>query len=329
MAENGEPDPQVSAEPVRAWLEELRSVRRYSPNTLAAYGRDLRHLLDSAGELPLAEVSANHLRRYLARLHGQGHSPRSLARMLAAWRGFFQWWAPRIGLTANPADGLRAPRAARSLPKALPVEEAQVLLDRGAASADAPADRCDAAMFELCYGSGLRLAELVGLDVHYVRDGDYQSQGWIDLDAADVTVLGKGGKRRIVPIGRKAGDALRAWLAVRQPAVNAASVDAHALFLGMRGRRIAPRAVQQRLAQWGIRAGVPSHVHPHVLRHSFASHVLQSAGDLRAVQEMLGHASISTTQIYTKLDFQHLAAAYDKAHPRAAPPGASKIDDEG
>jgi integrase/recombinase XerC len=309
---------------VHAWLHELETVRRYSPHTLAAYRRDLCHLVECAGKMPLEQVASAQMRRFLGKLHGEGLSPRSLARILAAWRGFYKWWAPTLGLSANPADGIRAPRAPRSLPKALGVEQTQAMLDHGATAGlpRSPAARCDAAMFELLYSSGLRLSELTGLDVRYVRIPTYESRGWVDLDGADVTVLGKGGKRRGVPVGAKACDALRDWLAVRADvaAPNAAPDDEFALFLGERGRRIAPRAVQTRLARFADAAGVPTRVHPHVLRHSFASHVLQSAGDLRAVQEMLGHASISTTQIYTRLDFQHLAAAYDRAHPRAAPP---------
>jgi len=323
-----EPDaPQVDLPPaVLAWLAELEGVRRYSPHTLDAYRRDLRHLVDCAGTVPLESVASIQVRRFLGKLHGQGLSPRTLARILAAWRGFYKWWVPQIGLPGNPADGIRAPRAPRSLPKALGVEQTQAMLDHGAASGQvrSPVERCDAAMFELLYSSGLRLSELIGLDMRYVHRADYESTGWLDLDEAEVTVLGKGGKRRSVPVGAKAVEALRDWLAVRNDvaAPNAPPEDSFALFLGERGKRIAARRVQTRLARFGEQAGVATRVHPHVLRHSFASHVLQSAGDLRAVQEMLGHASISTTQIYTRLDFQHLAAAYDRAHPRAAPPPA-------
>ncbi|OFS51651.1 tyrosine recombinase XerC, partial [Achromobacter xylosoxidans] len=214
----------------------------------------------------------------------------------------------------------RAPKAPRSLPKALSVEQAQALLDRAPAKvATEPAALRDQAMFELLYSSGLRLSELVGLDLRYARSADYESRGWLNLDEAEVIVLGKGGKRRSVPVGQAAVAALQRWIEARpQLAPPAASPsDAAALFLGARGRRISPRVVQLQLAHVAQAAGLPTHVHPHVLRHSFASHVLQSAQDLRAVQEMLGHANISTTQIYTRLDFQHLARAYDQAHPRA------------
>ena len=323
------------APPMLQWLQHLETARRYSAHTLSAYRRDLQQLMTLAGGLPLADISSGHIRRYLGQLHARGMGPRSLARMLASWRGFYQWWAPQAGLPGNPVAGLRAPKAPRGLPKALSVDQTQALLDHvpgtvgGVAAHLSEPDRLvasrDRAMFELFYSSGLRLSELTGLDVRYLKTAQYESAGWIDLDAAEVSVLGKGGKRRTVPVGEAARTALTAWLADRpslakddasQLAANPA--DANALFVGVRGARIAPRMVQTQLARWAQAAGVPAHVHPHVLRHSFASHVLQSAEDLRAVQEMLGHASISTTQIYTRLDFQHLAKVYDKAHPRAA-----------
>ncbi|WP_124077255.1 tyrosine recombinase XerC [Pigmentiphaga humi] len=309
------------------WLGHLESGRRYSVHTLAAYRRDLGWLVELADGLPLEHVSQGHVRRYLGLLHAQGLSPRSLARILATWRGFYQWWAPRAGMAANPAAGVRGPKVPRGLPKALSVDQTQALLDHeppqaGEQRGQTDAQRCaialrDTAMFELFYSSGLRLAELVGLDTAYVRAAGYESASWLDLEQAEVSVLGKGGKRRIVPVGSQACTALRAWLEARPVLAAAAGADVHALFLGLRGRRVSTRVVQAQLARRGQSAGVPTHVHPHVLRHSFASHVLQSAEDLRAVQEMLGHANISTTQIYTRLDFQHLAKVYDKAHPRA------------
>lgn len=312
--------------PMLEWLEHLGSGRRYSPHTLAAYRRDLAHLVELADDVPLERVSQGHVRRYLGQLHAQGMSPRSLARLLASWRGFYQWWAPRVGMPGNPAAGVRGPKAPRGLPKALSVDQTQALLDHTPpVAAEVTGQNAeqrhavelrDTAMFELFYSSGLRLSELVGLDTAYAREPGYESSSWLDLAEAEVSVLGKGSKRRIVPVGSRACEALRAWLDARP--VLAAGGEAHALFVGLRGRRISARVVQAQLARRGQAAGVPTHVHPHVLRHSFASHVLQSAEDLRAVQEMLGHASISTTQIYTRLDFQHLAKVYDKAHPRAA-----------
>jgi integrase/recombinase XerC len=305
---------------VARWLDELARVRRYSPHTVAAYRRDMAVLLEAIDGCLLRDVGPGDIRRQLARLHADGASPRSLARMLSTWRSFYHWWSQHIDLALNPAEGVRAPKAPRGLPKALSVEQAAALLD---ATPQAPRDtmaaECalvrDRAMFELLYSSGLRLSELVGLDLRHTRHGGHESRGWIDMAAREVNVLGKGGKRRTVPMGRQAHEALVQWLDSRAVLADPAEP---ALFVGTRGKRISPRVVQLQLERWARQSGSAAHVHPHVLRHSFASHVLQSAQDLRAVQEMLGHANISTTQIYTRLDFQHLAAAYDQAHPRAA-----------
>lgn len=306
---------------VTQWLSFLQTQRRYSTHTIRAYQRDLGELVRLADGLPLDKIAERHIRQYLAKLHGQGQLPRSLARLLAAWRSFFSWWAPKVGLTVNPARDVRAPKIAKSLPKALPVDQTQVLLDHSALRASKePLTIRDRAMFELLYSSGLRVSELIGLDASHQHLHGHQSNGWIDLEQGEVHVLGKGGKRRTVPVGKQAREAVDAWLKVRSRLIkpNAEVGDQAALFVGARGKRIHPRVVQQRLADVALAAGLPTHVHPHVLRHSFASHVLQSAQDLRAVQDMLGHASISTTQIYTKLDFQHLASVYDTAHPRAS-----------
>lgn len=307
--------------PMAEWLEVLGSQRRYSPHTLAGYRRDLLLLCDAAKDVPLENIGEGHVRQAVARLHAAGHHPRSLARMLSAWRGFFAWWAPRAGLAINPVAGIRAPKANRALPKALSVDQTQSLLDRSGLPPPATAvDWRDQAMFEVLYSSGLRLAELVSLDRQHIRSTGYASQSWVDLEAGEAIVHGKGGKTRSVPLGRKAIEALEEWLRHRHELERNPSVgpDADAaLFLGARGARISPRVVQKQLADLAVKAGLPVHVHPHSLRHSFASHLLQSAQDLRAVQELLGHANISTTQIYTRLDFQHLAQVYDQAHPRA------------
>ena len=304
----------------RQWLTHLERNRRYSVHTLSAYQRDLQQLVRLADQKPLEQLVNGNIRHFLARLHGQGHGPRSLARMLAAWRGFYKWWAPQISMATNPAADVRAPKAARSLPKALSVDQTKALLDAPASLAqNDPVSIRDRAIFELFYSSGLRLSELVSLDIEYTQHKEHTSVSWINLPDHDVHVLGKGGKRRSVPIGAQAIKAIEHWLAVRSQLVNAHTIgaDQAALFIGTRGRRISPRVIQLQLGKLSTLAGMPTHVHPHVLRHSFASHVLQSAQDLRAVQEMLGHANISTTQLYTKLDFQHLAKAYDAAHPRA------------
>ena len=287
----------------RAWLGALEHQRRLSPHTLANYARAISVLFGAKDKAGLREVDAQQIRRFVARLHGSGLSGRTLALTLSAWRGFYRWLARHHGFPSNPVQGVRAPKSARRLPKALSVEQAQQLLEAPAAAA--PEDRRDRAMFELLYSSGLRLAELVALDA---------DDGRLDLRQAEVTVTGKGAKTRTVPVGARAREALRDWLKAR---ALLARPGERALFVGARGRRIAPGTVQARLRAWSRRRGLGAAVHPHMLRHSFASHVLQSSQDLRAVQEMLGHASISTTQVYTHLDFQALAKVYDAAHPRA------------
>jgi integrase/recombinase XerC len=284
-----------------AFLAELAVQRQASPHTLAAYRRDLDKLAGIAGDVDLVQLTAAHLRRGLMVLHGQDLGPRSIARTLSGWRGFYAWLAKKGQVSVNPTDGLRAPKRPRSLPKALGVDQVGAMLD---AEPEDVLEIRDAAMFELLYSSGLRLAELVSLEW----------PGGLDLEGDEVTVTGKRRKTRAVPIGGKAKQALLAWLAVRDELLQG---EQPALFLGRNGTRLTPRQVENRLDQWAQRHGAGQHVHPHMLRHSFASHVLQSSGDLRAVQEMLGHASISATQIYTHLDFQHLAKSYDAAHPRA------------
>ena len=295
------------------YLGELVTQRQLSPHTVAAYRRDLAELAELAGHSDWPRLSHADMRRFAARLHAAGQNPRSIARKLSGWRGFYQWLSLQVSLPANPVDGVRAPRRAKSLPKALAVDDAVQLLEANRHGHPEPAELCNRAMFELLYSSGLRVSELAGLDLAYTDGKNGNSLGWLDLKAGEVVVTGKGGKMRRVPVGGPAREALAAWLAVRPPAADGSP----ALFLSSRGARITPRVVQQRLKQHAIKAGAPVHVHPHVLRHSFASHLLQSSGDLRAVQELLGHASITSTQVYTALDFQHLAAVYDKAHPRA------------
>jgi integrase/recombinase XerC len=290
---------------VDAFLSELAHQRRASPHTLAAYGHDLARLTRLAGEQPLATMASHQLRRFVMQLHAQGLAAGSLARVLSAWRAYYRWLARRGGIARNPCDGLRPPKRAKALPKALAIDQTQALLDT---PAEAWLEVRDLAMFELFYSSGLRLAELVSLDVG----------GGADPAEGMVTVTGKRGKTRVVPLGAKAAEAVRAWLQRRSML---AAPDEPALFVGRRGSRLNPRTVERRLDAWARKTGIGLHVHPHMLRHSFASHVLQSSGDLRAVQEMLGHASIGTTQVYTHLDFQHLAKVYDAAHPRARKAG--------
>jgi len=282
----------------REYLDALKHQRRLSAATLRNYAHAIGLLLKETTALEALEPAQ--ARRYIAMLHAKGASPRTLALTLSAWRGLYRWLARHRGFAANPVLGIRAPRAGRPLPKALSVEAAQRLLDGDFESL--PLNLQDAAMFELLYSSGLRVGELVALDL-----ADQPSQG-------EVTVTGKGSKTRTVPVGTKARAALERWLLARN---QICATGEEALFVGARGRRITASRVWQRLGAWARRRGLAEHVHPHMLRHSFASHMLQSSQDLRAVQELLGHASISTTQVYTHLDFQALAKVYDAAHPRA------------
>jgi integrase/recombinase XerC len=269
--------------------------------TREAYLRDVGVLKALAGDTALTALAPAMLRRFLAQLHARGLGGRSLARTLSGWRAFYRFALERVpALKEDPCAGLKAPRSPRRLPAALSPDEAVQLV---AIQGDDPLAVRDRALFELAYSSGLRLAELAGLDV-----------GSIDLATGEVRVWGKGSKERIVPVGEPARDAIRAWLQLRG---GLPVKEPSALFLSRSGRRIGPRAIERRLAFWAVKRGLSQHVHPHMLRHSFASHLLQSSGDLRAVQEMLGHASIASTQVYTHLDFQYLAKIYDQAHPRA------------
>lgn len=284
------------------FLDQLAHQRRLSAGTARNYRRAVEQLLALNEGVPLRELEPQQLRRTVSQLHARGVSGRTIAYLISGWRGFFNWLVKHRGYSRNPCVGLRAPRSPKGLPKALSPDLMARLLE---GAANAPVQWRDKAMFEVFYSSGLRLAELVSLDLADARSL---------LRQAEVTVTGKGAKTRTVPVGSKARAAVEAWLAQR---AKLARPGESALFVGARGRRIAPSSVRYALAQWARRLGLPQHVHPHMLRHSFATHMLQSSGDLRAVQEMLGHSSISTTQVYTHLDFQHLAKAYDAAHPRA------------
>lgn len=352
--DSGDPAAPILDADIERHLLHLAVERRLAARTLVLYRDALVRLMRFADsqQLALRAVQTHHVRRWAAALHGGGLGPRSIALVLSAWRGFYRWLGRDGGVASNPVD-VRAPKAAKPLPKALPVDLAMALADgRGAGRTtgtvatvgridsstehtaahttadptDDPAgnpaegptsDRTDEppaiaardqCIVELLYGCGLRVGELVGLD-HHPGTG-----GWIDLEAANAHVLGKGGKRRSVPVGSKALTALGAWLACR---VQLANADEPALLTGRRGARITAGQVRATVKARALHAGLPTHVHPHMLRHSFASHLLQSSGDLRAVQELLGHASITTTQIYTRLDFGHLSKVYDAAHPRA------------
>lgn len=282
------------------YLSHLAHEKRLAAHTVENYARDVRDLLRLIGTAPLETLGVHDIRRCVARLHAGGLGGRSIARKLSAWRSFFGYLARDHGFTANPVTGLKAPKAPKRLPASLTPDEAAQLLD-GKDEGDLALR--DKALFELIYSSGLRLAEAVSLDPPDV-----------DLRERTVRVTGKGSKTRVVPVGAQAAQAIEAWLPAR--AILARPGEA-ALFVNQAGRRIGPRSVQTALKTLAAARGLTRNVHPHVLRHSFASHVLQSSGDLRAVQELLGHASISTTQVYTHLDYQHLAKVYDNAHPRA------------
>jgi integrase/recombinase XerC len=282
------------------YLEHLTFERGLSPLTRENYARDIRLLLSLADKAPLNELTSHHIRRFIGTVHGRGVGGKSIARQLSAWRGFFDYLIQRHGFSNNPCSGMRAPKSPKTLPQALSSDQAIQLVS---IEGNEPLTLRDRAILELFYSSGLRLAELVGLNIDALNFAE-----------GTVTVTGKGSKTRIVPVGSHAAQAIRNWLDVRS---SMTSTEESALFVNHRGKRISSRAVQYRIKEWALKQGISSDVHPHMLRHSFASHVLQSSGDLRAVQEMLGHANISTTQVYTHLDFHHLAKVYDAAHPRA------------
>jgi integrase/recombinase XerC len=296
---------------VEAYLSHVRIDKRLATRTVDLYTGDLARLVQHTRDagIGLQQVQSAHIRRWIAQMHSSGRSPRGIALILSGWRGLYVWLG-RQGLIAhNPVQDVRAPKAGKPLPKALGVDESVQLASHVEEGDDPGLEARDACITELLYGCGLRIGELVGLDV--AASGT--ARGWIDLQAGEAHVLGKGSKRRSVPVGRAAQEALQRWLAARP----AWAGDEPALFIGRRGTRLTPQHIRVRLKRRSLLAGLATPVHPHMLRHSFASHVLQSSGDLRAVQELLGHANIGTTQVYTRLDFQHLAKAYDAAHPRA------------
>ncbi|MBC7681563.1 MAG: tyrosine-type recombinase/integrase [Ferruginibacter sp.] len=310
---------QASAPPllIAQYLDYARFEKRLAERTLVLYTLDLLKLstqAEAAG-VALTDVAHHHIRRWVVQMHSQGRSGRGIALILSGWRGFYVWLGRQGLVPSNPVKDVRAPKAAKPLPKALGLDEAMGFADFENEADNPWLEARDAAIVELLYGGGLRVGELTGLDAQPGKS----AKGWVDLAAGEAHVLGKGSKRRIVPIGRTAVAALEKWLEMRQDLCaggQGADISA-AMFLGRYGTRLTATSVWQRLRRRSRLAGTATPVHPHMLRHSFASHVLQSSGDLRAVQELLGHANITTTQVYTRLDFQHLAATYDKAHPRA------------
>jgi integrase/recombinase XerC len=301
---------------VERYLEHVRVQKRLAQRTVELYTLDLQKLNEFAvkSKVDLLDVQNAHIRHWVVKMHSGGRGGRGIALILSGWRGFYTWLGSEGLIDANPVLDVRAPKAPKPLPKALSVDDAVALVSFHDDDQDPWLQARDAAIVELLYGSGLRVGELTGLDAA----ASPQARGWIDLQAGEAHVLGKGSKRRTVPVGAKAIEALSAWLAVRdQVPLSAAEQDQAALFKGKNGTRLTAQSIWQRLRGRSQQAGLPTPVHPHMLRHSFASHVLQSSGDLRAVQELLGHANITTTQVYTRLDFQHLAKVYDASHPRA------------
>ena len=294
----------VADEMLAVFLNQLKFEKRASAHTVKSYQRDIGRLSNYCNEkliLSWIDLKQNDIRAHIAARHRKGMSGKSLQRELSAIRSFYTFLLKNRLAEINPAQYVKAPKQARKLPKTLDVDQVKGLLEAGASSA---LEIRDLAMFELFYSSGLRLSELSSLDI-------------VDLDLVDCSLIvrsGKGGKSRVLPIGSKAVKAINNWLQERS--INIPAVDA-ALFVTTKGRRLGQRSIELRLAQWCKKKGLQEHIHPHMLRHSFASHLLESSQDLRAVQELLGHSNISTTQIYTHLDFQHLAEIYDKAHPRA------------
>ncbi|MDD2811462.1 tyrosine recombinase XerC [Rhodoferax sp.] len=329
---NVEPTAPPAASPVdplvQRYLAHVRFEKRLAERTALLYTLDLEKLtlLAAQADVALTAVQASHIRRWVAQMHSHGRSGRGIALILSGWRGFYSWLGREGLVTCNPVLDVHAPKAPKPLPKALSVDDAVHLASFDQPEADAWLEARDAAMVELLYGGGLRVGELIGLNVQASNQ-----HGWVDLPAGEAHVLGKGSKWRIVPVGQKAVQALTHWLGVRaalpqRPGAPAVQPQPAALFVGQRGTRLTAQSIWQRLRLRSLQAGLATPVHPHMLRHSFASHVLQSSSDLRGVQELLGHVNISTTQVYTRLDFQHLARAYDAAHPRAHLKGQ---DDDG
>lgn len=293
----------ISSDHLNSYLKYLRDIKHYSQATLDGYQRDIAAFLKYLSEQEVNDItdaSIHYVRSFLAARHRQGLTGTSMQRVLSSLRGFYKFLIKQNLLTANPAIDVRAPKGAKTLPKVLDADQVDRLLS---CTATNPLEVRDHAMMELMYSSGLRLSELVNLDL---LD--------LDLRAEQVKVTGKGNKMRYVPVGQQARDAIKAWLQVRDGMVRP---QEQAVFINNRGTRLSQRSVQKRLHELAQRSQLGVHVHPHMLRHSFASHLLESSGDLRSVQELLGHANISTTQVYTQLDFQHLAKVYDKTHPRA------------
>ena len=300
------------AQLVQRYLAHAQFEKRLAARTVALYTGDLQRLkaLADKDSVSLTAVQPHHMRRWMAQMHSSGRTPRGIALIASGWRGFYAWLGREGLVSINPLAGMRAPKSAKPLPKALNVDDAVQLASHHNDEQDPWLQARDSAMVELLYSSGLRVAELTGLDVQ----ASAQARGWIDMDGHEAHVLGKGSKRRSVPVGQQAMQALHDWLNLRDAGLPAFAAGQTALFVGIRGSRLTSQAIWQRLRQRGVQAGISTPLHPHMLRHSFASHVLQSSGDLRAVQELLGHANISTTQVYTHVTDEHLREVHEKFH---------------
>lgn len=300
-------DKNILLVPLTSYLEHLQSERQLSANTIKAYRKDVLSLISFCEENYLfswQQVKVHHIRKFVSERHRKGAGGKTIQRALSSIRNFYEYLARELKVNANPASGVSAPKSPRKLPRVLDTDEIAHLLSFESKDWY---DQREKALFELIYSSGLRLGEVAATDI---KD--------IDLAEAIVRVTGKGNKTREIPVGKNAIFALKTWLQIRENLPKKTPLlDQEALFLSNRGKRISHRSIQQRLRLWALKLGIQGRVHPHMLRHSVASHLLESSGDLRAVQEFLGHSDISTTQIYTHLDFQHLASVYDKAHPRA------------
>lgn len=331
------PPAQPSAEPLHPWmvdyLQHVRVEKRLAERTQALYTEHLYDLAKRCLAAPVQPeaVQEGHIRQWMAQMRSRGLHARTIALVLSSWRGFYTWLGRQGHIQQHPVLGVRPPKAPKPLPKALSVEEALRLAEHAQSAAEPHAQHPfeppgaqavlpgwqqsqQHCMVELLYGAGLRISELLMLDA---QPGPH-SQAWVDLPSAEAHVLGKGGKRRTVPLGVPAVEALKHWLQARADwLAQQPKADPAPLFVGARGQRLTPQVARSQLQAVARQAGITAHVHPHMLRHSFASHVLQSSADLRGVQELMGHADIRTTQVYTRLDFQHLAQAYEAAHPRA------------
>ncbi|WP_041572053.1 tyrosine recombinase XerC [Candidatus Kinetoplastidibacterium crithidiae] len=307
------------------WLLYLSANLRYSKNTIENYRRDITQLcrMLELEDLDIKDLNSELARKFISKKYSLGLGARGLGRMISSWKNFYRWYSLQIQTNLTPLNDIKTPKPTKELPKSISVDQMKSLLDGNLdkikiKNAD-PIIIRDQAILELFYSSGLRLSELISTDLQYTKNKNYTSKSWLYMDRAEIIVLGKGNKQRILPIGKTALFSLKKWIEVRDKFISnkTREEDIPALFLGIKGQRISPRVIQIQLKKISLNMNIPGSISPHAIRHSFASHLLQSSQDLRAVQELLGHKSITTTQIYTKLDFQHLSSIYDKTHPRA------------